>query len=590
MKDFFKTSKETLFMLLFHKKKYATKLLLISFCLLGLLLTSCNVFGGNAVKPKILVKAPAKNQTYTIPETGITDFSTLDPALVHDATSTSAIQMMYTGLVQLNDQLQVQPQLAQSWSQGNDGVTWTFHLRPNLKFNDGKSLTSADVAYSIDRALQPATRSTVAPLYLGLIRDADQLLAGRIQTLIGDSIQTPDANTVVITTRKKAAYFLSMLTMPCSYVVEKSLITQYGTGFTDHLTQGGGAGPFKVAQYIHGQKLSFVPNPYYYSAKPQLQHVTFMFYPSDDAAYQAYLTNQVDTTGVPLSIYTTDKKRKDFYQIPQLWTNYYTMNYLVKPFDNIHIRQAFELAIDKKTIATTVWKNTVLPTNHIMPQGMPGYNPALTGPDGTQNLTGNATLAQSLLQQGLKEEGWNSVAQMPTITLTYASGISSFDQEVAALVQMWQKVLNVHVATNTLDYNTLLDKITASTGSQDGLQFWGLAWVGEYPDPQDWLSLQFGQGVVNNNMNYGQNVGADAAQQQATQQNLANADTNFRAGARLQSYQQAEQQLVKDVAWLPMEQITTNFLRSPFIVGIVDNAQGIMPPNDWAKIYRLELQ
>ncbi len=126
-------------MFLFNKKKYTTKLLPITFCLLGLLLTSCNLFGGNAVKPKTLVKAPAKNQTYTIPETGITDFSTLDPALVHDTTSTNAIQMMYTGLVQLNDQLQVQPQLAQSWSQGSDGMTWTFHLRPNLKFNDGKT-------------------------------------------------------------------------------------------------------------------------------------------------------------------------------------------------------------------------------------------------------------------------------------------------------------------------------------------------------------------------------------------------------------------------------------------------------------------
>lgn len=577
-------------MFLSHKKKYITKLLPITFCLLSLLLTSCNLFGGNTPPAKKLVKAPASKQTYTIPETGITDFDTLDPALVHDGTSTTAIQMMYTGLVQLDDQLQIHAQLAQSWKQNSDGVTWIFHLQPNLKFNDGKPLTSADVAYSIDRALQPATRSTVAPLYLGLIRDADQLLAGRIQTLIGDSIQTPDANTIIITTRKKAAYFLSMLTMPCSYVVEQSLIKQYGTGFTDHLTQGGGAGPFKVSQYIHGQKLSFVPNPYYYGAKPQLQHVTYTFYPSDDSAYQAYLASHVDTTGVPLSIYATDKKRKDFYQVPQLWTNYYTMNYLVKPFDNIHIRQAFELAIDKKTIANTVWKSTVVPTNHIVPQGMPGYNPALTGPDGTQSLTGNVTLAQQLLQQGLQEEKWTSVTQMPAITLTYASGIPSFDQEVASLVQMWQKVLNVHVATNTLDYNTLLDKITASTGSQDGLQFWSLAWVGEYADPQDWLSLQFGQGVVNNNMNYGQNVGANAAQQQATQQAITNADSNTKADARIQAYQKAEQQLVKDVAWLPMEQITATFLRSPFIVGVVDNAQGITPPDDWAKIYRLQLQ
>ena len=123
-----------------------------------------------------------------------------------------------------------------------------------------------------------------------------------------------------------------------------------------------------------------------------------------------------------------DSKRKDFIEVPQLWINYYTMNYLVKPFDNIHIRQAFALAIDKTAIANTAWLGTVLPTNHIVPQGMDGYNPKLTGPDGTQNLTGNAKKAQELLQQGLREEQWSDVSQMPAITLTYAAGAAIFSR------------------------------------------------------------------------------------------------------------------------------------------------------------------
>ncbi len=578
-------------MFLFNKKKYIAKLLPIALCLISLLLTSCDLFGGNTPpKPQTLVKVPAKKQIYTLPEVGITDFDTLDPALAHDTASTSAVQMIYTGLVQLDDRLQIHAQLAQSWNQSGDGMTWTFHLRPDLKFSDGAPLTSADVAYSIDRALQPATRSTIAPLYLSLIRDSDQLLAGRIQTLVGDSLQTPDPHTLIITTRKRAAYFLSMLTVPCSYVVEKSLVTKYGTAFTDHLSEGGSTGPFKVAQYTHGKAITFVPNPNYYNALPQLQQVTMAFYPSADATYQAYQANHIDMTGVPISTFATDKKRKDFVQVPQLWTNYYTMNYLARPFDNIHIRQAFALAIDKTAIANTVWKGTVLPTNHIVPQGMPGYNPNLSGPDGTQKLNGDPAKALDLLNQGIKEEGWKDATQMPPITLTYASGIPNANQEVTALIQMWQKVLNIKVATETFDYNTLLDKVTASTGNAGGLQFWGLAWVAEYPDPQDWLSLQFGKGVINNNMNYGQNVGANAARQQAIQQALENADANFQANARVQSYQQAEQQLVNDVAWIPMEQITSNFLRSPYIVGMVDNAQGLVPPDDWAKIYRVQLQ
>jgi oligopeptide transport system substrate-binding protein len=275
-----------------------------------------------------------------------------------------------------------------------------------------------------------------------------------------------------------------------------------------------------------------------------------------------------------------------------LWINYYTMNYLVKPFNNVHIRQAFALAIDKQALAKNIWKDTVIPTNHIVPQGMIGYNPDLKGPDGTQRLTGNAQKAKELLQQGLREEGWSSVAQLPPITLTYASAkeVPAFDQEVQTLIQMWQKVLNVTVKSEPVAYNTLLDKVVIATLNEQGPQFWGLSWVGEYPDPQNWLSHQFGRGVPNNNMNYGQNSGRNAAQQQLTQQLLEKADVESQAHTRLLDYQKAEQQLINDVAWLPTSQVTTTFLRSPYIVGIVDNGQNSIPPDDWSRIYRVQLE
>ncbi len=565
--------------------KKSIKVFFLLLCLSSFIFTACDVFGGPA--PKKLVKAPQNKQVYTMPEVGITDIDTLDPALAHDPASISLVQMLFTGLVQLDNKLQVRPQLAASWNLSADGMTWTFHLKKNLHFSDGTPLTAKDVAYSIDRALQPATQSTVAPLYLSILKNADQLLAGRTTTLINDSLQTPDDTTLILITKKKAAYFLSMLTYTCSYVVEKSLVTKYMAKFTDHLTEGGGAGPFTLTQHLRGQEIDFAPNENYYNPKPQLQHVRVAFYHQANDAYQAYQRGTIDTVGVPQTTFASDKKRKDFYQIPQLWTNYYAMNYLTKPFDNIHIRQAFALAIDKTAIADTVWKGTVLPTNHIVPQGMDGYNAALIGPDGTQSLKGNVTKAQALLKQGLQEEQWTSVAQIPPITLTYAT-VTNADQEVNAMIAMWKKVLNVPVTASPLDYNTLLDKVTAATNNANGLQFWGLAWVTEYPDPQDWLTLQFDNGVPNNNMNYGQNTGATAAKQQAVQQQLEAADANMQTATRLQSYQQAEQQLVNDVAWLPMEQVTTPFLRSPAIVGMVDNGQGSIPPDSWATIYRVE--
>src|SRR5436190_19393063 len=103
--------------------------------------------------------------------------------------------------------------------------------------------------------------------------------------------------------------------------------------------------------------------------------------------------------------------------VPQLIITYVAFNYLVKPFDNINIRQAFALALNKDVIASDVAKGTIIPTNHIVPQGMPGYYPDLSGPAGVKGTAGDIAKARELLQQGLTEEGMTS---LPPITFTTA--------------------------------------------------------------------------------------------------------------------------------------------------------------------------
>src|SRR5579864_342458 len=203
-----------------HHKAIST---IITLSLL-LLLTACDLFGGGNPTPTAQVKAAPDKQILTMPIIGMSDITTFDPALAADPASISAVQMVFTGLVQLDDHQQVRPQLASNWSVSPDGLSWTFHLKQHLKFSGGTPLTSQDVAYSINRALLPTTKSTVAPIYLGLIRDADKLLRGTIATLINDSLITPDPATIIIQTRKQAAYFLSMLAYPGAYVVEQRLI------------------------------------------------------------------------------------------------------------------------------------------------------------------------------------------------------------------------------------------------------------------------------------------------------------------------------------------------------------------------------
>ncbi len=571
------------------RKKTLFGILPTLLCLLAMLLAACGGGGGGgggggAAHPK----AADSKQIFVYPVTGVADIATFDPALSTDLESIQAIDAVFTGLVQLDDNLKVQGVLAQSWDESSDGLSWTFHLRPNLKFSDGTPLTSKDVAYSIDRSLQPAVKSGTSPIYEALILDSDKLNAGKIKTIINDSLLTPDDNTIIIKANKNASYFLDALTYSSSYVVEKSLIDKYGNDkFTDHLTEGGGEGPWKVSKYDHSTGITFVPNQYYHGKKPQLKELYMPFYKDIDTQYNAYQADQVDYTGVPAAQLDQARARtREFQKIPELGIVYLSMNYLIKPFDNIHIRQAFALAINKDVLVSSVYKNAQIATNHIVPQGMPGYNPNLVGPAGVKATAGDANKAKQLLQMGLQEEGWSSISQMPSIKLTYNTGSKTTANAIAAIVQMWQSVLGVTVKTDAIDFNKLLDEITATTNNPHGLQMWRIDWYADYPDPQDWLTLQFDKGVPNNNMNYGQNTSTDAATQQQMQKLMEQADSNPDQNARLKQYNQAEQQLIDDVAWIPLYQVFANQLVKPCVQNLITNPQELIPPDDWGAIYK----
>jgi peptide/nickel transport system substrate-binding protein/oligopeptide transport system substrate-binding protein len=165
--------------------------------------------------------------------------------------------------------------------------------------------------------------------------------------------------------------------------------------------------------------------------------------------------------------------------------------------------------------------------------------------------------------------------------------------EVTTLRQQWQTTLGVNVQTQVLDFvplltaesNTLCTNTDYTKCVGKGLQMWTAAWLADYPDPQDWLTLQFDKYAPNNQWNYGQNGSPNAAQQQQVQQQLEQADVTTDQNARMQMYNQAEQQLINDVAWLPIDQRFGTRLLKPYVIGRTFNAAAYVPPNDWANIY-----
>jgi oligopeptide transport system substrate-binding protein len=559
-------------------KKFAFGFLPLVMSILTLILAACGG-SGPATTTSTTNKAPDSKQIMRYPVVG--DIATFDPALVQDTDSNFPVQAVFTGLVTLNDKLTVAPQLAKSWQVSPDGLTYTFTLKDNLKFSDGTPLTSQDVIYSINRTILPATKSAVS-YYLAQIKDYDKANSGKIPTLIGDSLQAPDAKTVVITITKPGAYFLQALTYPTSYVVNKKLIDQYGATWTDHEAEGAGSGPFKVQTYSHTAGITLVRNDNYYGKKSQIATLSVPFYNDQDGMYKAYQANQLDYSPVPPGEIANAQNIKGFTTVQLLVIRYLSMNYLSKPFDNIKIRQAFDLAINKDVIVQSALHGAFVPTNHIIPQGMPGYYPALTGPDGVAATSGDTAKAKQLLQEGLKEEG---LTALPAINMTYYPRNQQFKDALTAVTQMWSTVLGANVKVNIVARAKLLGLEDATKNNPNGLQVWQAGWSADYPDPQDWLSTFFTKGADYNQFNYGQNTTSVAAAQQAVEDTLTKADATSDNTQRMQLYNDAEQKIINDVGWLPLWQERQQTLVRPTVQGLVLNAQLDIPPDDWGTIF-----
>jgi peptide/nickel transport system substrate-binding protein/oligopeptide transport system substrate-binding protein len=160
-------------------------------------------------------------------------------------------------------------------------------------------------------------------------------------------------------------------------------------------------------------------------------------------------------------------------------------------------------------------------------------------------------------------------------------------------VQEWQTALGVTIKTQAMDFNTEISEInqtvcqtpdTPEKCVNKGLTLWYSGWIADYPDPEDWTTLQFGTGSANDNMNYGQNLASDIDQQHQVQQQLAQADADL-GPDRMSLYQKAEVQLVNDVAWCSLYQAGIVQMIKKYVQGVVINAQDVTPPDDWASVY-----
>jgi peptide/nickel transport system substrate-binding protein/oligopeptide transport system substrate-binding protein len=553
--------------------------------MLALLVAGCgNSSAGTAL--------PYSQQILIMPlNAGSQDVKGLDPATVSDAYSQAPIQLIYPQLLTLNAQSEPVPFAAVSMPVFNSADnTYTFTLRPNLKWSDGTPITSQTFAYSINRSESPCTGSPVT-YYMFAIKDAEAFsgetctssgaIKGPIQSLIGDSLLTPDNQTLVIKLNAPAPYILGAFSYPTFYAQPEQLITRYGTkNWTAHLTDNGGfgGGMYKVSLWNHTGELNLVANSTFWGAAPKLREIEFRVYATTNALYADYLDGKIAEGIPPTSQYTSAKARSDFHDVPFLAIGYYQMNWNKPPFNNLDARQAFDLAINKEVLADRVNDGTVTATNHIVPVGMYGYDANLAAPDGTLTLTGDPSKAEELMNNyatancpGYKA-GSDTFGTCPPVTLVDANEPDLVISDQAVL-GMWQAALPGYpVKTQFVDFNTLVSDVLSSSPPQ----IWAIGWGADYPDPQDFTSLQFGPNSINN---------TGSVNVPAANKLLAEADTDLNPTSRAQLYNQAEQLLVNEVAWLPLWQQKTVYNLSPNVHNLVYNSLAFIPMSSWQTIF-----
>lgn len=542
-----------------------------------------------------------------------------DPAIVSAAEDLGSLNMLYAGLVTLkSSNLTVQPDAATGWTVDSTGTVYTFHLKKNLHFSDGTALTASDYAYSIDRALDPnlcagqdaksygpqgvnscnpAPGQNLGRTYLSTILGAVDRLNGAIPTVIGQGndpkhgVDVVDPYTLIIRLAKPYPYFLEALTYPTSFPVEQSLVKKYPGGlWVDHLDEGGCSGPFKVVSYGGGQELKAVANTYWEASwqKLTIQEVDRPAFGSIDDEYSAYnKAGQYDITDVPPTAYALARSQDDFNEVPTLSTGYFGLNFDKPPFDSSLVRVAFDLALNKQILVDRILNGASSPSNHIIPRGMPGFNPSLVNPapDGTESLTGNTDAAKQLIKQA-NQQCNGSVVPTPDfcpyidngassleIDFLYDSTTASDHDVTTAAASSWSQVLglNVKAVGSNTDFNTYVGYI-----ENHDYQAWSLSWIADYPDPQDWTSIQFADGAPYNasNMSSGD-----------LDKLMAAADVDQNSNDRMAKYNQIEQDVVNQVPWIPYAQGKAFWRQRSWVHGFGLNSLLSMTDVNWPNVY-----
>lgn len=441
--------------------------------------------------------------SFRMNETG--DLRSLDPVQINDQTSNQISENLYDFLLQFDKDLKLQPSLSAMPEISADGLTYTFHLRTDVFFNDddcfpggkGRKFVANDVVYSWTRACDPRTNTLGFP-YFQLIKGATEYFNSK-GTLAGgvSGLQAPNDSTFVVTLTQPWSPFIYYTTVGAAYIISKEAIDKYGKDFAHH---GVGTGPFRFVDYKEGQYCLITRNPKYWGKDaagnqlPFLDTIKFTFIKDNktevlnfkqgtlDHVYRIpneFFQDAVDENKNPKGEY----KKYQLIHLPAMSSQFYGFNVRLPEVSNVHLRRALAFAVDRNKIIKYVLKGqAAAPGIHgIIPPSMPGY-PI----DQVAGFTFNPDSAHVELELAKKELG----GTIPALTLQYNTGGGRNEEVAQAIQSQFQDNLGLKVALSQAEWAQHTAAVDAGKAA-----FFRLGWVADYPDPQNFMNLLYGKNI-----------------------------------------------------------------------------------------------
>ena len=530
----------------------------------ALTLTACGGGGGTSDtgggEKKADNNAPAATDVATpqvnrIVSSNMAEPGTLDPAKARGTHESWPLQHLFVGLTRVNKDGKVENALADKIEISEDGKVYKVTLKDGLKWSDGNPITAEDFEFAWKRVLDPKMESQYA-YQLYYIAGAEEYNKGKGKA---DSVgvKAVDAKTLQVTLKQPTAYFDSLMGFYTYYPVSKKVVEANADWAKDPKTLVSN-GAFTLKDWTHNSKIVMDKNPNYYEAdKVKIDGIDLDIIEDQSTVYQKYVAGEYNMV-VELSTEVTAKlraeKNPELVIGPNVALYYYNLNPAVKPLNNVKVRKALSLALDRKVITDQITQGGQLPATAIVPPGLLDDTGKEFSDANKDLIKTDVEEAKKLLTEGLAEEKMTPA----DVKLTILYNTSENHKKIAeAIQQMWNKELGINTTLENVEFKVKIDRENAHQ-----FEISRSGWTGDYLDPMTFMDLWI-SGASNNYVNYS-NPEYDKL--------VKEAQTSTDQKLRMDNMKKAEKMILEDMAIVPIYFYTHPYAVKPNVKGITKNA------------------